>query len=172
MSFTYIASPYTHPNEDVIQSRYLVTLAYTSFLLHNKKYVFSPIVHCHPLAVIANIPRNFSFWRHYNEAMLSKAKKLIVLQLPGWKQSQGVNFETAYAIGKDIPIAYRSFDEIREIVIRYPNTAQACATLAEYTRGPVISQPRIKKEQEWTEDENKTLADELGDYMQQKLAGK
>ena len=47
----YVASPYTHEDPAVREERYLAALRYTAKLLANKRWCFSPIVHCHDLAL-------------------------------------------------------------------------------------------------------------------------
>lgn len=120
MSYTYIASPYSHSDHAIVKARHSVVLAYTAHLLHNRKMVFSPIVHCHEIAQLASIRGDFAFWKKYNNTMLSGASKLLVLQLPGWTESVGVSNEIAFAEGKGIKIKYCSSEDIRDIVVRYP----------------------------------------------------
>lgn len=120
MSYTYIASPYSHSDPSVVTARHAVVLAYTAHLLHNRKTVFSPIVHCHEIAQLASIRGDFAFWKKYNNTMLASSSKLLVLQLPGWTESLGVLQEIAFAEGKGIPVKYCSSEDIRDIVVRYP----------------------------------------------------
>jgi len=57
---------------------------------------------------IPDMPINFEYYREFNEFMLSLSKKLIVLTLPGWKESKGVKSEIAYAQKEGIQIEYAS----------------------------------------------------------------
>lgn len=99
MGFIYLGSPYTHKNEEVMQVRYEVTEAYTAHLLKSGRTVYSPIVHCHNLAVKNEMPKDFAFWMDHNFAMLEKADSFFRLQLPGWEKSAGLIGEHSFFIG-------------------------------------------------------------------------
>jgi len=102
----YVASPYNHPSPAVRLRRYKAAVAYTAKLVAKSYYAFSPIVHCHPLALAADLPLSIEFWWNYNLAFLNIAHIIHVLQLPGWDQSAGVAYEISYAKKHEIPIKY------------------------------------------------------------------
>jgi len=106
MSYIYLASPYTHPNPDIMQERYEHAARVTAEMLNRRQYVYSPIVHCHELACRHDLPRDINFWRDYNTAMLRLAGQLKVLKLEGWEQSVGVQFEMDLAKRLGIPIFF------------------------------------------------------------------
>lgn len=114
MSYIYIASPYTHSDPDVMQARYEAVVAYTAAMFENKELCFSPIVHCHPLAIVANLPRDIDFWQQYDTIMVSQASELHMLRLPNWAESKGCQFECDLAGKLGIPIKYVSTGEIYE----------------------------------------------------------
>lgn len=97
MSYVYLASPYSDARPEVRAERYERALLACSILLAKKTWVYSPIVHCHDLAVAHALPTDFGFWQHYNQAMIEPAKSFAVLIEPGWDRSRGVAGETAYA---------------------------------------------------------------------------
>jgi hypothetical protein len=97
MSFTYIASPYSHPEAAVREARFEAVSQFAAGLIKHGEVVFSPIAHSHPLAVKYDLAGDFDFWIHQNYGMLSKASKLLVLCLPGWEESRGVQAEIAFA---------------------------------------------------------------------------
>jgi hypothetical protein len=74
--------------------------------------VFSPIVHCHEIADRFGLPGDFSFWKDYNERMLSVCDALCVLMLDGWSVSPGVNAEIIFAQSLDKPIIYCTIKEL------------------------------------------------------------
>jgi hypothetical protein len=92
----YIASPYSHPDKMVMDSRYQQVLGYTAELLRARKWCYSPIVHCHALASTYDLPRDAGYWMEYNFAMLTRCDTLHVLQMDGWQQSLGVAAEVAF----------------------------------------------------------------------------
>ena len=111
MSYTYIASPYTHDDPEVMEGRYRAVRLFTAKLIGEKKQkklanatVFSPIVHCHTLAIAHDLPHDLDFWLDFNEGMLTEARNLIILQLPSWKTSVGVSFEWGLAIGLKLSV--------------------------------------------------------------------
>lgn len=100
----YLASPYTHPMQQVVQRRYRQALA--SVAEHTKlgKVIYSPIVHYHAVAVKYSLPGDFEFWKNINFGMLSKADELYILTLPGWDTSIGVTEEIKFAEEHNIPV--------------------------------------------------------------------
>ena len=106
MSFAYLASPYTHPDPAVKESRYRTALFATARLLEKKIWVHSPIVHCHHLALEAGLPDSFDFWMEYNFAILAQAKELLVLRMDGTDESVGVRSEMKEAERLGIPWRY------------------------------------------------------------------
>lgn len=103
MSYIYLASPYSSPEPQIRHERYEAVAHATQWLLNNKHWTYSPIVHCHKLALDYKMPTDFDFWREYNEAMLSRAAMFYVLELEGWKESKGVAGELEFARSNGIP---------------------------------------------------------------------
>lgn len=101
MSFWYLASPYSHPDAKVRELRYHTTMSATAWLLMQKKWVYSPIVHCHEMALAYALPTDAEFWKDYNLAVLSAAAGVYVLMMDGWKESRGVKMELIWAIEQD-----------------------------------------------------------------------
>lgn len=104
--YSYLASPYTHPDPFVREARYLQAMIELTRRLKAGEHVYSPIVHCHELAKIADLPRDAKFWEAYNHTMLNRSSRLVVLCLPGWKESKGVADEISQAIYWGLPIEY------------------------------------------------------------------
>ena len=106
MSFIYLASPYTHPDEARQRARYREVVRACAALVTLGKTVYSPIAHFHPIAELHDLPRDFAFWQRINRDMLSRADALYVLRLPGWKNSKGVKAEIALAEELLLPIIH------------------------------------------------------------------
>ena len=104
MSYRYLASPYSHPSDIVRDLRFRAVELALADTLQNRIWTYSPIVHCHSLALRYGLPRHFGYWREYNEAMLEPAACLVVLQLPGCADSIGVASETAFAHKNNISV--------------------------------------------------------------------
>lgn len=100
----YLASPYSHPDPFERTHRWSQALDATAELMRQRKIVYSPIVHCHHLAVIHALPSDWAFWRHYCLGMLKRANRLLVLTLDGWTDSTGVQAEIEFAKKRRLPI--------------------------------------------------------------------
>lgn len=98
----YLASPYTGSKE-LQRFRYVRNLEAVAGMIKNGYLVFSPILHFHEVARIYDLPKDFMFWCTYNFEMLSKVDALYVLTLDGYKQSEGVKAEVAFALKREIP---------------------------------------------------------------------
>lgn len=102
----YLATPYSHPNEEVRESRFRAVNIYAAILMRRGLHIFSPISHTHPIAMAGGLPTDWKFWRDYDYAILSMCCKLIVMKLPGWEESKGIKGEIEIAIDLGIPIEY------------------------------------------------------------------
>lgn len=92
----YLASPYSGTRDEE-SIRYFQAMKATARLLKSGIIVYSPIVHCHNMAIMYKLPKDFKFWQWYNEAMIEVAEGLCVLKLKGWEESKGVAHEIEYA---------------------------------------------------------------------------
>lgn len=106
--YFYLASPYSDPEPLVREQRYLLAAQALRTLLRNGLYSYSPIVHCHELAKIWDMPRESNFWDGYNYQMLKSSAGLFVLRLPRWNHSVGVKKEIVWAIELKLSISYLS----------------------------------------------------------------
>lgn len=104
--FIYLASPYSHPDSDVHEARYREALDCAAWLLRRHTWVYSPIVHCHVIALRHELDPSFGFWRDYNVAMIDASARVAVLAIEGWRQSKGVIGETVHAQAVGKPVAY------------------------------------------------------------------
>lgn len=93
MSLIYLASPYTHEHRSVRYQRFIAVALATAKLMNEDEIVYSPIVHNHTLAELVDLPRKWEFWAKFDEEMLSKADRFIILKLDGWQESVGINAE-------------------------------------------------------------------------------
>jgi len=101
----YLASPYSHPDPAVRQARYRAVCRAAAALLAAGQPVFSPIAHSHPL-VEYGLPADWSFWQRYDQELLARCDELVVLMLPGWCESVGVQAEIQIARELGKPVRY------------------------------------------------------------------
>ena len=108
MSFIYLASPYAHSDPFVREHRYLQAMKVVALLMSRHVLVYSPIVHNHELAKVADAVKLWTHddWLDYDLQMLELSWGLYVLMLPGWAESVGVQRETVHAQKRELPIHY------------------------------------------------------------------
>ncbi len=97
MSFIYLASPYSDKLRSVRFGRYALAAQCTANLYKKGITVFSPIVHCHSLAIRHDLPTDSGFWQEHNREMLEAARALWILGAEGWDTSKGVLYEIGLA---------------------------------------------------------------------------
>ena len=110
---TYLASPYTTPDNDKVTeaSRYYYACKAAATLMQQGHTVFSPIAHSHRIARF--IPgHSHDFWMAQDLPFLDFADKVVVLTLIGWEESRGIKAEIEYARGKGIPVEYKSMEDL------------------------------------------------------------
>jgi nucleoside 2-deoxyribosyltransferase len=104
MPIAYLATPYTH-YPGGIESAFVHACQLAARLIKTGTAVYSPIAHCHPIAVNGDLdPKDQTFWYDFNQSMLAAADVLIVAHMDGWESSTGVAHEIEYfeAAGKPI----------------------------------------------------------------------
>jgi hypothetical protein len=105
----YLASPYSHPDTEVMELRFRQTREYVAHLMFNKgKAVFSPILYAHELSQDFDGPTDFSSWKFLNDVMLRRADEMYVLAIDGWEQSAGVQHELLQAQTMGLPYRFVS----------------------------------------------------------------
>jgi hypothetical protein len=104
--YFYLASPYNHEDPAVMEARYRANVAALADLLHRGHRTFAPIVHHHPVIQTRDLGRGWEFWREQDMAFLRRAARVIVLTLPGWRESVGVTAEIQEAHRLGIPVEY------------------------------------------------------------------
>lgn len=99
MSYVYLASPYSHPLEDIRIKRFNATAAAVGQMMEQYgQTIYSPIVHYHSVyPYLIGAPTTADFWWPHNRNMLRHASFLRVLQLPGWQKSDGIKREINFA---------------------------------------------------------------------------
>lgn len=101
----YLASPYSHPDEDVRVQRYKAACEACAAILQRGLLAFSPITHSHVLAATHNLPNDFDFWQNWCLSYLRHwATELCILDIDGWMTSRGVTSEIMEARKLGLPI--------------------------------------------------------------------
>lgn len=102
----YLAIPYTHKDEEVMNFRAEVSDFIFSELSKEGRIIYAPISSCHHIAIEHGLPRNYEFWEKMCEAFIGASKKIIVICLPGWETSTGVTAELKLAKGRGLEVEY------------------------------------------------------------------
>ena len=94
----YLASPYTHPDPRVMESRDEQTCIAVGSLIKQGLHAYSPIAHSRSVALLSDLPHDFGFWNAYDTDMISRCDEVWVLMLDGWEDSEGVKAEIKIAL--------------------------------------------------------------------------
>lgn len=102
----YLATPYSHPNPEVREARYIRACQIAGALMRRGEHVFSPIAHCHAIARTCEMPTNWEFWREHDRKYISLSSELRVVKMDGWDISVGVGEEIEIARSYGVPVTY------------------------------------------------------------------
>lgn len=118
----YLAAPYTTglpPDTDAVlamETRAKQIARATARLMEEGLAVYSPVTHGTALEdhVSADNRDDHAFWMRHCFQMLDAASELVVLMLPGWRDSKGVQMEIDRAAERAIPIRLQPVQIPRE----------------------------------------------------------
>ena len=111
---SYLAVPYTYKHSDkrtqqlVQKFRFEAVTRAAGWLLSEHGWnVLSPITHSHPIHVLyPEVRGDWESWKRIDTEFLQLSSRIIVLTLPGWKDSTGVTAELEIAKGLGIDLWY------------------------------------------------------------------
>lgn len=104
VTFIYLATPYSHPEESVRNWNYVQAKRTTGSLMAARLPVFCPIVHCHPIAVSHDLPLDAEYWWDYNLRFMEASSLIGIAYIGGWDRSLGVDKEIRWARMNNKPI--------------------------------------------------------------------
>jgi hypothetical protein len=93
MGYIYLASPYSAPTLQERVNRFMAAQDGATWLIKNGFAVYSPIVHWHHISLIEELPEDFEFWRRQNDELLDGCSEIVVMIMPGCKESKGIRYE-------------------------------------------------------------------------------
>jgi hypothetical protein len=108
----YFGTPYSDVNPAVVNERVHLTLVATASLIRRGLVIYSPIAHCHDLALRFGLPTDAAFWERINRDFLEAAKEFYALCIPGWRTSIGLTREFEIARQLKLPIGYVTMDHL------------------------------------------------------------
>lgn len=112
----YLASPYSHPEADVREQRWLAAAGACAWLLQRGLYVnglpkgytvISQVSMVHPIAVMGGLHgfgRDYTTWQRTSMAMLESCTHLVLLLLEGWSTSDECKKGVDYARKLGLPV--------------------------------------------------------------------
>lgn len=107
MKRIYLASPYSHPDQNIRKLRFDQVCRVAAHLIAEGHIVFSPIAHSHPIANHMNNHNDSDFWTKLDLSFLNSwADEMIILMLDGYEKSEGIKREIEAAKKLSIPIKY------------------------------------------------------------------
>lgn len=107
----YVATPYSSYPEGR-DAAFLDACLATGGLVKRGFHVYSPIAHCHPIAMKCGLETDAATWAAFNDTMMQRADGLIVVMLPTWDRSIGVKAEIEFFRGAKKPIEYRGWPDL------------------------------------------------------------
>lgn len=102
----YVATPYSYPNHDVERQRYVAACRATAALMRAfpDRTFYCPVAASHGIAEHGELAGDWETWRRQDEAMMDVCGSIIVVMMPGWRESKGVRAEVAYMTARDKPV--------------------------------------------------------------------
>ena len=102
----YLGLPYTDDDQSVKDWRTSVSDRVAADLTKQGRIIFAPISAWHHIAKKHELPTTFEYWLELDEEFIKISSRLLVITLPGWYMSTGVNAEIELAIKYKIPIDF------------------------------------------------------------------
>jgi hypothetical protein len=93
----YLITPYSNHDPKVVEARYEAACRAAGKLMGEGEIVFSMIAHTHPIASFCDLPKDWTYWERFCTEFIMMAEKVVVLMLPGWDTSTGVQAEIKIA---------------------------------------------------------------------------
>lgn len=93
----YLATPYSKYTERGKQLVFEHSCRITDLMMHKGILIFSPIAHSHHIVISQHLACDWKTWALFDEKIISACDGLLVLKLPGWLESTGVQAEIAIA---------------------------------------------------------------------------
>lgn len=102
--FYYLASPYSHPDPAIRESRFGSVAWHAGSLMADGHFIFCPILQSHLPAKDFELPYEFEWWEKFNRTFIEASKGVIVADMQGWRESRGVTHEIELARTLGLPV--------------------------------------------------------------------
>lgn len=134
-TLAYLATPYTN-YPDNIEMAFREASRIAAVLLLAGVEVYSPIAHCHPLAVHGDIDAlDRDFWLRYQETFMARCDVLIVAKMKAWSESIGIAHEIKFFIERK-----RAIFMLEPVTMSMHRMVMPAAALPQYAHGKTRSE--------------------------------
>lgn len=113
LTLSYLAAPYSDKDPAVIADRMERLCKTDAKLMKAGTFTVSPLMK-HFIVHHEELPGDYQFWKNYSATLLCAVDQVLVLTLPGWKESIGVTDEIKLATDIGIPVHY--INELGEFI--------------------------------------------------------
>jgi Domain of unknown function (DUF1937) len=105
VSIAYIAGPYSNDapanrsrnaSAEKRIARFNAVTELARCMIENGELIYSPLTMTHPIDIRMKHDPGSAFWVTFDEAFMVHCDRIIVLKLPGWDESSGVNREIKF----------------------------------------------------------------------------
>lgn len=124
----------------------------TASMISSGLQIFSPIAHCHEMSKHNGMPKEFQFWRNYDESMIDVSSCLFVLKMPHWEDSEGISHEIAYAKAQGKPVYYIDCPDYSEeqLLVKQHKVGYEVSKHPDFLYKPCSSyEEAVNKENDW-----------------------
>ena len=119
----YLACPYSANYLAIKTQRTHAADVAASKLMNAGLLTFSPISHSHGIAIHGGLPGDWNYWKEFDEEFVAFARVIVVLTIPGYETSIGVDAEVKMAEDFGHPVIFwngdddeKFFDELRATI--------------------------------------------------------
>jgi hypothetical protein len=103
----YLAGPFSTPDDELRHYRKYAHARCAVALKRAGYAVYAPIAETTALAEYGGITgTSWEDWREHDLNLLIRCDKILVMLIPGWKESLGVKGEVKFALKNNIPIEF------------------------------------------------------------------
>ena len=104
----YIAVPFSDPSMKVKLERYSMVNKVCAKLMNEGVILFSPVTMGWSIAEATpdGLPTDWKYWQRTCTEMVRACYKIIVVMMPGWESSVGVQAEISLAKEYDLEVEY------------------------------------------------------------------
>ena len=101
-----MSSPYSKYPTGIEQAFLDIARVAATFVKARVKF-YCPITHTHPIAIHGGLdPYDHEVWIPLDTPLMEASDGLIIVMLPGWEKSHGINIELNHALQSNKPIFY------------------------------------------------------------------